>query len=108
MLRLQNHSHHFYNGNLINHHRHFFINDDIPIIVISHSLKMTSLHYKFMAAIRYKLQIRASRHVIMTTSDVIKFSRMSNPLMSPSFRTLANFLDRQHCGTQVQNKPYLK
>ena len=46
---------------------------------------MTSLCYKFMMAILYELQITASCYVIMMTSDVIKFIRMTNPLMMPTF-----------------------
>ena len=35
-------------------------------------------------AIRYELQIIASQYVIMTASDVIYFSRIINPLLTPT------------------------
>ena len=46
---------------------------------------MTILHYKFVTAIRYQLQITPTFYVLMMTSDVILFGSMTNLLMMPTF-----------------------
>ena len=40
---------------------------------------------KLITAIRYQVQIKAILYIIMSTSEVILFGRMTNPLMTPTF-----------------------
>ena len=74
--------------------------------------------------IHYKVQIMANCYVMMTASEVIEFSRMSNPLMTPTLNkkdilvlfskwvgvlaiNWTAFFSRDAMGKQIQIKQFL-
>ena len=72
-------------------------------------INLMSWRHKVIMSVRYEFQLTARRYIIMTTSDIIYFSKMFHPLMTLTFTQDGTLIHRYLLWTsQLPRPPYDK